>query len=47
VALVVNPDPQNKRNPAYKVYVQQVGSGMPVPMPTTGTEQMITPTFRP
>jgi len=47
VALVVNPDPQNKRNPAYKVYIQQVGSGMPVPMPTTATEQMITPTFRP
>jgi uncharacterized protein YjdB len=47
VALVVNPDPQNKRNPAYKVYIQQVGSGMPVPMPTTGAEQMITPTFRP
>ncbi|HEV2669915.1 MAG TPA: Ig-like domain-containing protein [Gemmatimonadales bacterium] len=47
VALVVNPDPQNKRNPAYKVYIQQVGSGTPLPMPTAGTEQMITPTFRP
>jgi Tol biopolymer transport system component len=47
VALVVNPDPQNKRNPTYKVYIQQVGSGMPVPMPTTGAEQMITPAFRP
>jgi Tol biopolymer transport system component len=47
VALVVNAEPQNKRNPAYKVYIQAVNSGMPVPMPTTGTEQMITPTFRP
>ncbi|HWC74330.1 MAG TPA: Ig-like domain-containing protein, partial [Gemmatimonadales bacterium] len=47
VALVVNPDPQNKRNPQYKVYIQQVGSGTPLPLPTTGTEQMITPTFRP
>ncbi len=47
VAIVVNAEPQNRRNPAYKVYIQQVGSGMPVPMPTTGTEQMITPTFRP
>jgi uncharacterized protein YjdB len=47
VALVVNPDPQNKRNPAYKVYIQQVSSGTPIPVPTAGTEQMITPTFRP
>ena len=47
VALVVNPDPQNKRNPAYKVYIRQVSSGTPLPMPTAGTEQMITPTFRP
>ena len=47
VAIVVNAEPQNRKNPTYKVYIQQVGSGMPVPMPTTGTEQMITPTFRP
>jgi uncharacterized protein YjdB len=47
VALVVNAEPQNRRNPTYKVYIQPVGSGTPVPMPTTGTEQMITPTFRP
>src|SRR5206468_2876883 len=47
VALVVNPDPQNKRNPAYKVYIRQGSSGTPLPMPTAGTEQMITPTFRP
>ena len=49
VALVVNAEPQNRRNPTYKLYIQPVGwgGGMPVPMPTTGTEQMITPTFRP
>jgi len=47
VALVVNAEPQNRRNPMYKVYIQPVGSGTPIPMPTTGTEQMITPTFRP
>jgi TolB protein len=47
VALVVNAQPQNRRNPTYKVYIQPVGTGMPVPMPTIGTEQMITPTFRP
>jgi uncharacterized protein YjdB len=47
VALVVNAEPQNRRNPAYRVYIQPVSSGTPVPLPTTGTEQMITPTFRP
>ena len=47
VALVVNAQPENRRNPIYKVYIQPVGSGTPVPMPTTGTEQMVTPTFRP
>ena len=47
VALVVNAQPENRRNPVYKVYIQPVGSGTPVPMPTTGQEQMITPTFRP
>jgi hypothetical protein len=49
VALVVNAEPQNRRNPTYKVYIQPVGTGAgtPVPMPTTGMEQMITPTFRP
>ena len=47
VALVVNAEPQNRRNPMYKVNIQPVGSGTPIPMPTTGTEQMITPTFRP
>jgi hypothetical protein len=47
VALVVNAEPQNRRNPTYRVYIQPVGTGMPVPMPATGAEQMITPTFRP
>jgi uncharacterized protein YjdB len=47
LALVVNAQPENRRNPIYKVYIQPVGSGTPVPMPTTGTEQMVTPTFRP
>lgn len=47
VALVVNADPGNRRNPTYKVYIQPVSSATPVPMPTTGTEQMMTPTFRP
>ncbi|MGH7522139.1 MAG: Ig-like domain-containing protein [Gemmatimonadales bacterium] len=47
VALVVNAEPQNRRNPTFKVYIQPVSSATPVPMPTTGAEQMITPTFRP
>jgi Tol biopolymer transport system component len=47
LALVVNAQPENRRNPIYKVYIQPVGSGTPVPMPTTGTEQMTTPSFRP
>jgi Tol biopolymer transport system component len=47
VALVVNAVPQNRRNPSFKVYIQPVSSATPVPMPTTGAEQMITPTFRP
>src|SRR2546426_861109 len=47
LALVVNAQPENRRNPLYKVYIQPVGSGTPVPMPTTGAEQMATPTFLP
>jgi uncharacterized protein YjdB len=47
LALVVNAQPENRRNPLYKVYIQPVGSGTPVPMPTTGAEQMTTPTFLP
>ena len=47
VALVVNAEPQNRRNPMYRVYIQPVSSATPIPVPATGTEQMITPTFRP
>src|SRR5216117_2055800 len=47
LALVVNAEPQNRRNPTYRVYIQPVSSGTPIPVPTVGTEQMITPTFRP
>ena len=47
MALVVNAEPQNRRNPVYRVYIQPVGSATPIPLPTMGAEQMITPTFRP
>ncbi|OLC11309.1 MAG: hypothetical protein AUH41_00915, partial [Gemmatimonadetes bacterium 13_1_40CM_66_11] len=47
LALVVNAEPQNRRNPAYRVYIQPVSSATPVPLPTVGLEQMITPAFRP
>jgi Tol biopolymer transport system component len=47
LALVVNAQPENRRNPIYKVYIQPIGSGTPVPMPTVGVEQMVTPAFRP
>jgi Tol biopolymer transport system component len=49
LALVVNTDPQNRRNPSYRVLVQPVSSATaaPIPVPTTGTEQMMTPAFRP
>ena len=47
LALVVNAEPGNRRNPTYRVYVQPVGSGAAVPIPTLGPEQMITPTFLP
>jgi Tol biopolymer transport system component len=45
LALVVNVQAGGK--PFYKVYVQPVGSGGAVPVPTTGAEQMVTPTFMP
>jgi uncharacterized protein YjdB len=47
LALVVNAQPENRRNPMYKVFIQPVGAGTAVPMPTTGAEQMVTPTFLP
>jgi len=31
----------------YRIYVVPVGSGAPVPLPTTGAELMVTPTFLP
>jgi Tol biopolymer transport system component len=46
LALVVNVPVGGK--PFYRVYVQPVGSaGGAVPVPTTGAEQMVTPTFMP
>ena len=47
LALVANAEPQNRRNPTYRVYIQAVNSATPIPVPAAGTEQMITPTFRP
>src|SRR3989449_10900254 len=47
LALVVNAEPQNPRDPTYRVYVQPVSSATPRPLPTGGLEQMITPAFRP
>jgi uncharacterized protein YjdB len=47
LALVANAEPQNRRNPTYRVYIQAVNSAAPIPVPAAGTEQMITPTFRP
>jgi Tol biopolymer transport system component len=47
LALVVNAQPENRRNPSYRVYIQPIGSGAAVPVPTLGPEQMITPTFLP
>ena len=46
LALVVNVTVGGK--PSQKVYVQGVGAaGRAVPVPTTGAEQMVTPTFMP
>ncbi|MGH7606261.1 MAG: LpqB family beta-propeller domain-containing protein, partial [Gemmatimonadales bacterium] len=47
IALVVDSQPQNRRNPRYRVYIQPVATGTPVPLPVTGAEQMVSPTFRP
>jgi uncharacterized protein YjdB len=38
---------ERRRNPAFKVYIQTTGAGTPVPIPTTGNEQMATPAFQP
>ncbi len=46
LALVVNV--QGGGKPFYRVYIQPIGTGgAPVPLPTSGTEQMITPAFMP
>jgi Tol biopolymer transport system component len=46
LALVVNVQAGGK--PFYKVYVQPVGTaGGAIPVPTTGSEQMVTPAFMP
>jgi Tol biopolymer transport system component len=48
LALVVPmPGTERRRNPTYRVYVQPVGAGAPVPIPATGEEQIATPTFQP
>jgi uncharacterized protein YjdB len=47
IALVVPNDPNNRRNPLYRVYLQAVGSGTPTPIPAGPAEQMMAPAFLP
>ncbi|MGH7568587.1 MAG: Ig-like domain-containing protein [Gemmatimonadales bacterium] len=48
LALVVPlPGQERRRNPAFKVYIQPVGSGTPVPLPAAPDEQMVTPALLP
>jgi dipeptidyl aminopeptidase/acylaminoacyl peptidase len=47
IALVVPSDPNNRRNPQYRVYLQTVGGGVPTPVPAGQTEQMAAPIFLP
>ena len=47
LALVVPGDPDNKKNPMAKVFLQPVGGGTAVQIPTTGTEQILAPAFLP
>jgi uncharacterized protein YjdB len=49
VLAVVVPVPgtERRRNPTYRVYVQAVGAGAPVPIPATGAESIATPAFQP
>ncbi|MGH7531342.1 MAG: Ig-like domain-containing protein [Gemmatimonadales bacterium] len=47
LALGVNARPDDRRNPSWRVYILPVATGTPIPMPTSGAEQMQTPTFRP
>src|SRR5512144_826256 len=47
IALVVPTDPNNRRNPLYRIHLQTVGAGTPTPIPAGPTEQMTAPTFLP
>lgn len=47
IALVVPTDPNNRRNPLYRVQLQTVGAGTPTPIPAGPAEQMMAPTFLP
>lgn len=48
LALVVPvPGTERRRNPTYRVYIQPVGAGAPVPIPGAGEEQIATPAFQP
>ena len=47
IALVVPTDPNNRRNPLYRVQLLTVGAGTPTPIPAGPTEQMMAPTFLP
>jgi uncharacterized protein YjdB len=48
LALVVPvPGTERRRNPSYRVYIQPVGAGAPVPIPGGGEEQIAYPAFQP
>ncbi|MGH7699218.1 MAG: Ig-like domain-containing protein, partial [Gemmatimonadales bacterium] len=48
LALVVPvPGTERRRNPTYRVYIQPVGAGAPVPIPAAADEQIATPAFQP
>ncbi|HXF95875.1 MAG TPA: Ig-like domain-containing protein, partial [Gemmatimonadales bacterium] len=48
LALVVPvPGTERRRTPTYRVYIQPVGAGAPVPIPATGEESIATPAFQP
>jgi uncharacterized protein YjdB len=47
IALVVPSDPNNRRNPLYRIYLQTVGGSTPTPIPAGPTEQMMAPAFLP
>ncbi|HTR19384.1 MAG TPA: Ig-like domain-containing protein [Gemmatimonadales bacterium] len=47
LALVVPGDPDNKKNPMARIFLQPVSGGTPVQIPTTGAEQTLAPAFLP